>query len=104
VFYVHGAATTIDVAAVQSPPMSKDPCSEFCAARVSAGCAGGPASQAVCESDCRMTLAGPCDNEYSDLIQCAEGQAVSCESMQPRVLACVTEEEDLASCIAAGGD
>ena len=45
-------------------------CSEICAAMLAAGCAGGPADDAACGTECEANAAGPCMTQFSDAIAC----------------------------------
>lgn len=79
---------------------SADPCADGCAATMAAACANGPASQAVCERDCRALLAGDCGAEYQALQRCAVGEAVTCDAAGlPSVTACADEQGAFVACL-----
>jgi hypothetical protein len=77
-----------------------DLCEVGCVATMAAACANGPASQAVCVTDCRSLQNGACGTEYAALQACAVGESVTCSAAgSPIVAACATEQASFVACL-----
>jgi hypothetical protein len=77
-----------------------DTCHDGCVETVAAACDNGPASQAQCEVDCRMLVAGKCGGEYQSLQACAEGKVISCDAQGlPAVEACSDQQAGFVACL-----
>ena len=75
-------------------------CELGCEATLAADCDMGPASQLVCESDCERLRTGECGSEYRALMDCCEGDSVTCDAMGfPFVAACADERGAFVDCL-----
>ena len=75
-------------------------CQTGCAATLAAHCSNGPATQAVCEDDCRALRDGACGALYQALQACAQGASVTCDSTGlPEVQACSAEQSAFVACL-----
>ena len=83
---------------------SRSDCSRGCDATLEADCPQGPATRAICESDCERLRSGACGSEYRTLMSCAEGEAIECSSAGlPVIPACDAEYDAFVGCINGAG-
>lgn len=76
------------------------PCTMGCEATLAAECDNGPPDAAGCEADCEAHRVGACATEYGAVIDCAEGEPVTCDdSGLPTVEACDAELSAFVACL-----
>jgi len=67
---------------------------------MAADCENGPATQQICEQNCASLLQSECAAEYGALLQCAEGEEVTCGPAGfPTVAACADEQDAFIACL-----
>lgn len=75
-------------------------CQSGCEAAIAADCDNGPASQTACETDCEALLAGTCGTQYQALMNCADGETVTCDASGiPTIAGCSTQQATFVDCL-----
>lgn len=79
---------------------SGDRCHDGCVATIAAMCPISPDSQESCESDCRGFESGSCATEYKAFQDCAEGKAITCNTIGiPTVAGCDNQQAAFIACM-----